>query len=178
MSVLHSVKETKKEAKQLTVAQLNTAIETLQAVLKEREVEAQTLNEIEALALARGFSLKQLGLVQAATANVEPDAAQVDKAEHNDRPIKPKLKSLNAESLYFYNEDGQLKLLATHTMKKGLQNRGIEVVPFAQLSKGDKEKAQLLIEDATQTAILNYNKKVDVWNAYAEKQGLEILAKA
>ncbi len=39
-----------------------------------------------------------------------------------------KFKTLNPESQFFYVEDGKLHLLKTHTMKKGLEDRGIKVV--------------------------------------------------
>ena len=91
--------------------------------------------------------------------------------------MKPKFKTINKESQFFYVDAGKLHLLKTHTMKKALLDRGIKVVPFHKVdSKYSKEIEALLAEAGTQ-AIENFNSKVDVWNAYAQANGEEILSK-
>lgn len=167
-------KELKKEAKKLSIAQLNSVIATLTEVTNERENEATFLKEIEELAQSRGFSLRKLGLVQGVTDQVSDVA---EKKTKEARPTKPKLKSVNAEKQFFYVEDGELKMLMTHTMKKGLLERGIELTPFDKLSDEHKETADSLIAQATKMLTSNYNEKVDIWNAYAQEHGLEILTK-
>ena len=87
------------------------------------------------------------------------------------------IKTINKESQFFYVDARKLHLLKTHTMKKALLDRGIKVVPFHKVdSKYSKEIEALLAEAGTQ-AIENFNSKVDVWNAYAQANGEEILSK-
>ena len=84
-------------------------------------------------------------------------------------------KTLNKASQYFYVEDGQLQLLRTHTMKKGLQARGIEVVPVNKVDIKFAKDIERLLDEATEQATANFNSKVVVWNAWAAENGAEIL---
>ena len=89
--------------------------------------------------------------------------------------VKPKFKTLNKDSQYFYVENGKLQLLRTHTMKKGLQERGIDVVPAAKVDKKFAKDIERLLADATEQAVTNYNQKVLVWNDWARVNGGELL---
>ncbi|GGW73241.1 H-NS family histone-like protein [Alishewanella tabrizica] len=172
MSLLLDKRELKKAAKELTLAKLNDVLDTLQSVLAERQSEIEAINEIERFAREKGFTLEQLGYkqIQDTLAVEEEISVSSDK-----RPIKPKFKTLNKESQYFYVEDGQLQLLRTHTMKKGLQARGIEVVSVDKVDKKFAKDIDALLADATEQATLNYNSKVVLWNAWAAVNGGEIL---
>ncbi|WP_423187113.1 H-NS histone family protein [Alishewanella sp. d11] len=173
MSLLLDKKELKKAAKELTLAKLNDVLHTLQSVLAERQSEIDAINEIERFAREKGFTLEQLGYKQI---NEVVVAEGSDEAADTKRPIKPKFKTLNKDSQYFYVEDGKLHLLRTHTMKKGLQERGIEVVPANKVDKKLAKDIEALLAEATEQAIANYNSKVAVWNAWAEANDGEILA--
>jgi len=172
MSLLLDKRELKKAAKELTLAKLNDVLDTLQSVLTERQSEIEAINEIERFAREKGFTLEQLGYKQIQdTIAVE----EVSSVASDKRPIKPKFKTLNKESQYFYIEDGQLQLLRTHTMKKGLQARGIEVVSIDKVDKKFAKDIDALLADATEQATVNFNSKVAVWNAWAAVNGGEIL---
>ena len=84
---------------------------------------------------------------------------------------------INKESQYFYVDGGVLNLLKTHTMKKALQERGIDVVAFDKVDKKYRDQVAGLLSDATAQAIENFNAKVDVWNEWAKAHNDEILEK-
>jgi hypothetical protein len=174
MSLLLDKKELKKAAKEITTVKLHEVIETLNAVLAERQKETEVLSQIRALAKAQGFTLEQLGYQLNADVVVSHDEDSESKGK---RPVKPKFKTINKESQFFYVDAGKLHLLKTHTMKKALVDRGIKVVPFHKVDgKYSKDIEALLAEAGTQ-AVENFNSKVDVWNAYAQANGEEILSK-
>lgn len=174
MSLLLDKKELKKAAKEITTVKLHEVIETLNSVLAERQKETEVLSQIRALARAQGFTLEQLGYQLNADVVVSHDDDTESKGK---RPVKPKFKTINKESQFFYVDAGKLHLLKTHTMKKSLVDRGIKVVPFHKVDgKYSKDIEALLAEAGTQ-AIENFNSKVDVWNAYAQANGEEILSK-
>jgi hypothetical protein len=174
MSLLLDKKELKKAAKEITTVKLHEVIETLNAVLAERQKETEVLSQIRALAKAQGFTLEQLGYQLNADVVVSHDDDSESKGK---RPVKPKFKTINKESQFFYVDAGKLHLLKTHTMKKALVDRGIKVVPFHKVDgKYSKDIEALLAEAGTQ-AVENFNSKVDVWNAYAQANGEEILSK-
>lgn len=172
MSLLLDKRELKKAAKELTLAKLNDVLETLQSVLAERQSELDAINEIERFAREKGFTLEQLGYkqVQDVVASTPASVSSDDK-----KPVKPKFKTLNKDSQYFYVENGKLQLLRTHTMKKGLQERGIDVVPAAKVDKKFAKDIERLLADATEQAVINYNQKVLVWNDWARVNGGELL---
>lgn len=173
MSLLLDKRELKKAAKELTLAKLNEVLETLQSVVKERQAELDAINEIERFAREKGFTLEQLGYKQVQDVVV---AEVIQATNDTKRPVKPKFKTLNKESQYFYVEDGKLQLLRTHTMKKGLQERGIEVMPVANVDKKFAKDVEHLLAEATEQATINYNQKVLIWNNWASENGGEILA--
>ncbi len=174
MSLLLDKKELKKAAKEITTVKLHEVIETLNAVLAERQKETEVLSQIRALAKAQGFTLEQLGYQLNADVVVRHDDDSESKGK---RPVKPKFKTINKESQFFYVDAGKLHLLKTHTMKKALVDRGVKVVPFHKVDgKYSKDIEALLAEAGTQ-AVENFNSKVDVWNAYAQANGEEILSK-
>ncbi|HJS14838.1 MULTISPECIES: H-NS family histone-like protein [Rheinheimera] len=174
MSLLLDKKELKKAAKEITTVKLHEVIETLNSVLAERQKETEVLSQIRALAKAQGFTLEQLGYQLNADVVVSHDDDSESKGK---RPVKPKFKTINKESQFFYVDAGKLHLLKTHTMKKALVDRGIKVVPFHKVDgKYSKDIEALLAEAGTQ-AVENFNSKVDVWNAYAQANGEEILSK-
>ncbi|CAI3796949.1 H-NS histone family protein [Rheinheimera sp. MM224] len=174
MSLLLDKKELKKAAKEITTVKLHEVIETLNAVLAERQKETEVLSQIRALAKAQGFTLEQLGYQLNADVVVSHDDDSESKGK---RPVKPKFKTINKESQFFYVDAGKLHLLKTHTMKKALVDRGVKVVPFHKVDgKYSKDIEALLAEAGTQ-AVENFNSKVDVWNAYAQANGEEILSK-
>lgn len=174
MSLLLDKKELKKAAKEITTVKLHEVIETLNAVLADRQKETEVLSQIRALAKAQGFTLEQLGYQLNADVVVSQDDDTESKGK---RPVKPKFKTINKESQFFYVDGGKLHLLKTHTMKKALVDRGIKVVPFHKVdSKYSKDIEALLAEAGTQ-AVENFNSKVDVWNSWAQVHGEEILSK-
>ncbi|EJI84062.1 hypothetical protein AEST_28960 [Alishewanella aestuarii B11] len=172
MSLLLDKRELKKAARELTLAKLNDVLETLQSVLAERQSELDAINEIERLAREKGFTMEQLGYkqVQEVVASTPASVSSDDK-----KPVKPKFKTLNKDSQYFYVENGKLQLLRTHTMKKGLQDRGIDVVPAAKVDKKFAKDIERLLTEATEQAVANFNQKVAIWNAWAAANGGEIL---
>jgi hypothetical protein len=174
MSILLDKRELKKAAKELTLAKLTDVIETLHGIVAERQNEVEVISQLEQLAKSQGFTLEQLGykLNNDAVAESPQGTAKSDK-----RPTKPKFKSIKKDSQYFYVENGELHLLRTHTMKKGLQERGIDVMPVSKVDKKHAKKIDALIADATAQALENYNSKVDAWNEWATANGEEILAK-
>ncbi|MEH8018949.1 H-NS histone family protein [Rheinheimera muenzenbergensis] len=174
MSILLDKRELKKAAKELTLVKLTEVIETLNSMIAERQNEAEVINQLEQLAKSQGFTLEQLGykLNKDAATALQPDSVKSDK-----RPTKPKFKSIKKDSQYFYVENGELHLLRTHTMKKGLQDRGVDVMPVSKVDKKYAKKIDTLIADATAQALENYNSKVDAWNDWAAANGEEILSK-
>lgn len=174
MSLLLDKKELKKAAKEITTVKLHEVIETLNAVLAERQKETEVLSQIRALAKAQGFTLEQLGYQLNADVVVSHDDESEAKGK---RPVKPKFKTINKESQFFYVDAGKLHLLKTHTMKKSLVDRGIKVVPFHKVDAKYGKDIEALLAEAGAQAIENFNSKVDVWNAYAQANGEEILSK-
>ena len=172
MSLLLDKRELKKAARELTLAKLNDVLETLQSVLAERQSELDAINEIERFAREKGFTLEQLGYKQVQDVVT---SAPVAVSSDDKKPVKPKFKTLNKDSQYFYVENGTLQLLRTHTMKKGLQERGIDVVPAAKVDKKFAKDIERLLADATEQAVTNYNQKVLVWNDWAKVNGGELL---
>lgn len=175
MSILLDKRELKKAAKELTLAKLTDVIDTLNSVLAERQKEVELIGQLEQLAKSQGFTLEQLGYKLNNDGLVSDTGESSDKADK--RPTKPKFKTINKENQYFYIENGQLLLLRTHTMKKGLQERGIEVVPLAKVDKKYAKQVDKLIAEATTQAVENFNGKVDAWNEWAAANGEEILTK-
>ncbi|MDX3775461.1 H-NS histone family protein [Chromatiaceae bacterium AAb-1] len=175
MSVLLDKRELKKAAKELPLVKLTDVIDTLNTVLAERQKEVELISQIQQLAKSQGFTLEQLGYKLNAEALSSEDGDE--PAVASGRPVKPKFKTINKESQFFYVEDGELNLLRTHTMKKGLQERGIKVVPVAEVDKKYAKQIDQLIDDATVQAVENYNTKVDIWNEWAAVNGGEILEK-
>ena len=175
MSILLDKRELKKAAKELTLVKLTDVIEILNGVLAERQKEVELIAQLEQLAKSQGFTLEQLGY------KLNNDVLVVEGVEHqhkaDKRPTKPKFKTINKESQYFYVEDGKLHLLRTHTMKKGLQDRGIDVVPVSKVDKKHAKQVDSLIVEATAQAIENFNAKVDAWNEWAAANAEEILTK-
>lgn len=177
MSLLLDKRELKKAAKELTVVKLQEVIEVLNSVLEERQKETEVLDKVREFARAQGFTLEQLGYKLNADALVTVAEDSADVAEDSKRPVKPKFKTINKDSQFFYVENGALQLLKTHTMKKALNERGIEVVPFAKVEKKYVKQVDALLADATTQAVANFNAKVDVWNEYAAAHNEEILQK-
>src|SRR5690606_14235317 len=175
MSILLDKRELKKAAKELTLAKLTDVIETLNAVLADRQKEVELISQLEQLAKSQGFTLEQLGYKLNHDGFVADSAENTDKVER--RPTKPKFKTISKENQYFYIEDGQLMLLRTHTMKKGLQERGIEVMPLTKVDKKYAKQIDKLIAEATAQAVENFNSKVDARNEWAAANAEEILSK-
>lgn len=174
MSILLDKRELKKAAKELTLVKLTEVIETLNSIVAERQNEVEVISQLEQLAKSQGFTLEQLGykLNNDAVPELQQGSVQSGK-----RPTKPKFKTINKDSQYFYVENGRLNLLRTHTMKKGLQERGVDVVPVSKVDKKYAKQIDTLIADATAQAIDNYNSKVDAWNEWATANSEEILTK-
>lgn len=175
MSILLDKRELKKAAKELTLVKLTDVIEILNGVLAERQKEVELIAQLEQLAKSQGFTLEQLGYKLNNDVLVVEGTEQQFKADK--RPTKPKFKTINKESQYFYVEDGKLQLLRTHTMKKGLQERGIDVVPVSKVDKKYAKQIDSLIVEATAQAVENFNAKVDAWNEWAAANAEEILTK-
>lgn len=176
MSLLLDKRELKKAAKELSVLKLQEVIDVLTSVLDERQKESEVLAKVREFAKAQGFTLEQLGYKLNADGVAVFDA---DDAEESDskRPVKPKFKTINKDSQFFYVENGSLQLLKTHTMKKGLLERGIDVVPFSKVEKKYIKQVDALLEEAGKQALANFNSKVDVWNEWAKQHDDEILTK-
>lgn len=174
MSTLLDKRELKKAAKELTLVKLTEVIDTLNSIVAERQHEVEVISQLELLAKSQGFTLEQLGykLNNDAVAESQQSSVKSDK-----RPTKPKFKTINKDSQYFYVENGQLHLLRTHTMKKGLQERGVDVVPVSKVDKKYAKQIDTLIADATAQAVDNYNSKVGAWNEWAAANGEEVLTK-
>jgi hypothetical protein len=173
-NVLLVNRELKQLAKNITIAGIENAISVLQSVLAERSREQKVIADLKAMAEQSGYTLEQLGLVSTQSTISNP-AKSAEKTEQ--RPIKPKLKTINLENQLFYVEDGSLKLLRTHTMKNALNERGISMINPKDLTTEQLEQAQQLIENASEVAVSSFNKKVDIWNEFASKTGLEVLEK-
>jgi hypothetical protein len=175
MSLLLDKKELKKAAKEITTVKLHEVIETLNSVLVERQKETEVLAQIRALAKAEGFTLEQLGYQL--NADVVVSQAEDDSESKDKRPVKPKFKTINKESQFFYVDAGKLNLLKTHTMKKALVDRGVKVVPFHKVESKYSKDIEALLAEASVQAVENFNSKVDVWNLWAQAHGEEILTK-
>lgn len=175
MSILLDKRELKKAAKELSLVKLQDVIATLNTVIAEREKEAELIGQLEQLAKSQGFTLEQLGYKL--NNDVIGSDSQQDDSASGKRPTKPKFKTINKDKQYFYVEGGQLNLLRTHTMKKGLQERGVEVLPVSKVDKKHAKQVDALIAEATAQALENYNSKVDAWNEWAAANGEEILSK-
>lgn len=172
MSIFLDKKELKKAAKTVSISKINEAIGVLQEVLAERQKESETIEQIKLLAKSQGFSLEQLGLSLTTTVAEETK----EEVPTSTRPTKPKLKTLNLEKQFFYIQDGQLHLLKTHTMKKGLETLGIQVLPYQKVDKKYKAEISALLAEAISQSVESFNAKVSIWNAWAEQNGEEILA--
>lgn len=171
MSLLLNKKELKRSAKELTVVNLRHTIEWLTEVLDSRQKEAKAIEQIKQLAKSQGYSLEQLGFhVHHDLVDAPADAAKAEK-----RPVKPKLKTLNKDKQYFYVEAGQLQHLKTHTMKKSLLDKGIDVISYSVVDKKHADEVQALLVEAEKQALENYNAKVHIWNAWATAHEGEIL---
>jgi len=177
MSLLLDKRELKKAAKELTVVKLQEVIEVLNSVLEERQKETEVLDKVREFARAQGFTLEQLGYKLNADTLITVAEDNTEVAEDSKRPVKPKFKTINKESQFFYVENGALQLLKTHTMKKALNERGIDVVPFAKVEKKYVKQVDALLADATTQAVANFNAKVEIWNEYAAAHNEEILQK-
>lgn len=177
MSLLLDKRELKKAAKELTVVKLQEVIEVLNSVLEERQKETEVLDKVREFARAQGFTLEQLGYKLNADTLITVAEDNTEVAEDSKRPVKPKFKTINKESQFFYVENGALQLLKTHTMKKALNERGIDVVPFAKVEKKYVKQVDALLSDATTQAVANFNAKVEIWNEYAAAHNEEILQK-
>ncbi|RVU41215.1 H-NS histone family protein [Rheinheimera riviphila] len=177
MSLLLDKRELKKAAKELSVLKLQEVMDVLTSVMEERQNESVALDKVREFAKAQGFTLEQLGYKQ--NSDGLTVAVAVDDIESHDskRPVKPKFKTINKDSQFFYVEGGSLQLLKTHTMKKGLNDRGIDVVPFSKVEKKYLKQVDALLEDAGKQALVNFNQKVDIWNDWAQQHGEEILVK-
>ncbi len=173
MSLLLDKRELKKAAKELTLVKLTEVIDTLNSVMAERQQEVELIAQLEKMAKAQGYTLEQLGYKQSSDVVV----AEISATAGTKRPVKPKFKTINKDSQFFYVENGQLNLLRTHTMKKGLQQRGIQVVPLAKVDKKFAKDIDQLIKVATAQAVENFNTKVTLWNEWALANGGEILEK-
>lgn len=177
MSLLLDKRELKKAAKELTVVKLQEVIEVLNSVLEERQKETEVLDKVREFARAQGFTLEQLGYKLNADTLITVAEDNTEVAEDSKRPVKPKFKTINKESQFFYVENGALQLLKTHTMKKALNERGIDVVPFAKVEKKYVKQVDALLAEATTQAVANFNAKVEIWNEYAAAHNEEILQK-
>jgi len=178
MSLLLDKRELKKAAKELSVVKLQEVIDVLNSVLAERQKESEFLVELREFVKAKGYTLEQLGYKQSADGVISPIADEAEVVvENGKRPVKPKFKTINPESQYFYVDNGSLNLLKTHTMKKGLNDRGIDVVAFKQVEKKYQKQIGALLEEAGAQALENFNAKVDVWNEWASANNEEILEK-
>jgi hypothetical protein len=173
VSILSDKKELKKAAKELTLVKLTDVIETLNSVMAERQQEVEVIARVEQYAKDQGFTMEQLGYKQSSDVVV----AEHSEASSVKRPVKPKFKTINKDSQFFYVENGQLHLLRTHTMKKGLQQRGVQVMPLAKVDKKFAKDIDTLIADATLQAVENFNSKVLIWNEWAVANSAEILDK-
>lgn len=178
MSLLLDKRELKKAAKELSVVKLQEVIDVLNSVLAERQEETEFLAELKEFVKAKGYTLEQLGYKR----SVDGVITAVSEVEESDvsstkRPIKPKYKTINPESQYFYVENGNLQLLKTHTMKKSLNDRGIAVIGFKQVESKYQNQITTLLEEAAVQAVANFNAKVDVWNEWAAANNEEILEK-
>lgn len=177
MSLLLDKRELKKAAKELTVVKLQEVIDVLNSVLDERQKETEVLDKVREFARAQGFTLEQLGYKLNGDALLSVNEEATEQQSDAKRPVKPKFKTINKESQFFYVDEGSLHLLKTHTMKKALNDRGIEVVPFAKVEKKYVKQIDALLAEASVQAVANYNSKVDVWNEWAAAHNEEILAK-
>jgi len=178
MSLLLDKRELKKAAKELSVVKLQEVIDVLNSILIERQKESDFIVELLEFVKAKGYTLEQLGYKQSADGVISPIAEDVTVDEEvGKRPVKPKFKTINPETQYFYVENGSLKLLKTHTMKKGLNDRGIEVLEFNKVEAKYQKQIGSLLADAGAQALENFNVKVDVWNEWAAANNEEILEK-
>lgn len=176
MNILLDKSELKKAAKELSVLKINEVINALQEVLTDRQREIETIEKLQAFAKEQGFTLEQLGY-KLSNDTITSNEVDEDEGKSSGRPTKPKFKTINVESQFFYVENGRLCLLKTHTMKKGLIERGIDVFPFSKVAKKLSSQVQPLLDAAIAQATESFNAKVDIWNEWAKAHGEEILAK-
>jgi len=176
MNILLDKRELKKAAKELSVVKINEVISTLNEVLSERQREIQTIEKLQAFAKEQGFTLEQLGYKLSNDLIVSADDSE-ETIKTSGRPTKPKFKTINIESQFFYIENGNLCLLKTHTMKNGLIERGIDVFPYSKVDRTRIAQVQPLIDAATAQATESFNAKVDVWNEWAKSNSEVILEK-
>lgn len=176
MSILLDKRELKKAAKELSVTKINEAINILNEVLADRQREIETIEKLQAFAKEQGFTLEQLGY-KLSNEVISPTEVVEAESKPSGRPTKPKFKTINVESQFFYVEAGKLCLLKTHTMKKGLIERGIDVFPYSKVDKQFSSQVKPLLDSATAQATESFNAKVDIWNEWAKNHGEEILSK-
>lgn len=171
MSIFLDKKELKKAAKEISTTKIQEAIEAINEVLAERQTGIAVLGQIRELAKQQGFTLEQLGLMQSDSVLTQDGT----EAAASTRPPKPKWKTINRESQFFYMEQGTLRLLKTHTMKQGLLDRGIELMPYHKVDQKHASDVDALLAQATAQATENFNQKVVTWNAWASSNGDELL---
>lgn len=176
MSILLDKRELKKAAKELSVTKINEVISILNEVLTDRQREIETIEKLQAFAKEQGFTLEQLGYKLSNDSIISTESVETE-SKPTGRPTKPKFKTINVDSQFFYVEDGKLCLLKTHTMKKGLKERGIDVFPYSKVESKFVDQVQPLINEATAQATESFNAKVDTWNEWAKAHGEEILSK-
>lgn len=117
MSILLDKRELKKAAKELSVTKINEVISILNEVLTDRQREIETIEKLQAFAKEQGFTLEQLGYKLSNDSIISTESVETE-SKPTGRPTKPKFKTINVDSQFFYVEDGKLCLLKTHTMKK------------------------------------------------------------
>lgn len=172
-NVLLSHTSIRQLAKSLSLTAVQQAIAVLQNVVQERAREHDILESIKQMAEKEGYTLAQLGLVS--TQHVPQDVG-ADKPGTT-KVVKPKFKTINLDTQYFYVENDKLQLLRTHTMKKGLTERGLTMLTASDLSESQLKEAKDLVAEATTLATISFNEKVDVWNEHAKAHGKELLEK-
>lgn len=175
MNILLDKRELKKAAKELSVVKINEVIATLHEVLTDRQREIDTIDKLQAFAKEQGFTLEQLGYKLSNDSVISTESIEVD-TKSSGRPTKPKFKTINVESQFFYVEEGKLCLLKTHTMKKGLIDRGIEVFPYSKVDRKFSSQVKPLLDAAIKQATESFNIKVDIWNEWAKNNGEEVLS--
>lgn len=171
MNILLDKRALKQEAKGLSISNLRAAIDALNDVTAVRQKEVSAIEQLQEIAKEQGFTLEQLGYTLSQDSTISELSSTRSK-----RPAKPKFKTINEENQYFYIEEGKLRLLKTHTMKKSLAKKGIKVVPFAELDKKQRADVKPLIEAATEQATRSFNEKVKTWNQWAKANNAEILS--
>lgn len=173
---LTNFRELKKNARALSYHQLQSAVDTLQGVLNERQKEVEVIASIRDFASSKGFSLEQLGytLINSSASNAEDSKSS--SGLKNTRPAKPKLLSINADKQLFYFKDGELTRLSSHTLKPNLLRAGVQLLKFSELDKKQQKMAKSILEKARKASVDAYNRNVDTWNEWAQANNEEILA--